>query len=123
MTREEFIKLVKRDLQAQFRQCGLLVGLICALGLVGTAVVNRADDQPLRLDSPALWTLLAITLLFAGLAVVGFRLTGRSLLRCPHCHKCIGGVSAQVVVGCGRCGLCGGRIIDEPESVVESYSG
>jgi hypothetical protein len=113
MTRQEFIKLVKADLKAQRRQVMLLMGLVLIFSLVGMSLVNRASDQILHLRSQELWLLLALTVLVAALAVVGLRLTGKALLRCPHCRKCLGGISSQVVVACGRCGFCGMQIIDE----------
>jgi len=115
MTRTQFIQRVNADLRAQRRQVYLLMGLIIVFGMMGRWLVNRGSDQLLRVGSPELWLLLALTVLITGVAVFGLRLTGRALLRCPHCRRYLGGLPAQVVVGCGCCGFCGGRIIDELE--------
>ena len=112
MTRAQFIHKVKADLGAQRRQVFLLLGLITVFGMIGRWLVNRGGDQLLRVGSLELWLLLALTVLITGVAVFGLRLTGRALVRCPHCRKCLGGFPAQVVVGCGCCGFCGERIID-----------
>ena len=115
MTRQEFIKLVKADLKAQLHQCGLLMGLVLVFGWVGVQLVRSGDDRLFRVDSPEMWLLLASALVVSVAAVVGLRLTSSRLLRCPHCQKCIGGISAQVVVGSGRCGLCGEKLIDDSD--------
>src|SRR5678815_3823270 len=115
MTRPEFIQLAKTDLKRQNRQAVLLMGLMSMFALAGGTLVNHVGDEILRLNSPQLWLLMALTVIVLVLAVLGLRITSKNLLRCPHCRKCLGGYAAQVVVGCGCCGFCGERIIDDTE--------
>lgn len=113
MTRQKFIDLVKADRKAQLRQVGVLMALILVFAVLGVNLVKQAEEKLLRLDSPQLWILISFAVVVAVLAVLGLRLTGKALLRCPHCQRCLGGLPAQVVVGSGRCGFCGEQVIEQ----------
>ena len=113
MTRGDFIKLVKADQHAQFRQVVWLMGVVAIFGGLGAWLAKRWEEELLRLDRPYLWLMCGLALLFVGAALVVLRVGDKFLLKCPHCRKCLGGFAAQVVVASCRCGFCGERILDE----------
>lgn len=113
MTRVEFIQLVKDDQRAQIRQVVWLMGAIATFGGVTAWLAKRWEEQLLDPGQPYLWLMCGLAMAFVGVAVAVVRIGNKSLLKCVHCRKCLGGFPAQVVVASGRCGFCGQRILDE----------
>lgn len=114
MTRKKFIQLTRKDLRAQLRQVVYLMVVIASFGGLGAVLVKRWEDQMLQIDRPFFWVLVGLGLLACAAAAGVVRVGDKHMLKCPHCRKCVGGVSSQVVVASGRCGFCGERIVDEP---------
>jgi hypothetical protein len=113
MTREEFIKT--RDKQ---RKVGAVCGLF-AMVILFAPLAFMAWLEPGRSELPAhVWTILnvaAISLMVGGLSLVCIilmRLSKRFGLCCPECKKSVLNMSS-LVIATGRCGHCGGRVLDD----------
>ena len=113
MTRQEFIK--RRDKQ---RKVGAVWGFIAFVILIGP-IGFMAWLEPRREDLPVhVWTVLnvvAFSLMVAGLSlawIMPSRLSKRLGLCCPECKKPVLGMSS-LVIATGRCGHCGGRVLDD----------
>ena len=113
MTRQEFIKLVKADVNAQLRQVAVLMVVIISFGAVVGWVIRRWENEIINRSPILLWILVGLTACFFVTAMFAIRFSNQLLLKCPHCRKLLGGFSSQVVVASGNCGYCGQRIIDE----------
>jgi hypothetical protein len=112
-TRQEFIK--KRDKQ---RKVGGVCGLV-ALVILFAPVGFMAWFEPRRDELPAhVWAVLnvvAISLMVVGLSlvcIIPLRLSKRLGLCCPECKKSVLNMSS-LVIATGRCGHCGGRVLDD----------
>jgi hypothetical protein len=113
MTRQEFIR--KRDKQRNTAAVCSLVALVIMFAPVGF----MAWLEPRRDELPAhVWTILSVTaisLMVGGLAlvcIISWRLSRRLGLCCPECKKPVMQMSS-LVIATGRCGHCGGRVLDE----------
>ena len=112
MSRQEFIKLVMADNRTQVFQIVALSIIFGLFGGLGTLLMRKWEDQVLNPGSPQLWVLLGLATAWCVASMVTLRKSDRFLLKCPHCKSHLGGLSSQVVVASGRCGSCGGKIID-----------
>ena len=113
MTRQEFI--TKRNKQRNVGAVCALVALVILFAPVGF----MAWLEPRRSELPAhVWSVLnfaAIALVFVGLSlvvIIPWRLKKRAGLCCPECKKSVLEMSS-LVIATGRCGHCGGRVLDD----------
>jgi hypothetical protein len=113
MTRDQFIQLAKEDTRVQLCQMVALMVVIAVFGSAASWMTARWEGQLFTPGTPYLWILCGWAILGIVAAVGAVRTGGKSLLRCPHCRKCLGGIPAQIVVASRRCGHCGEQIIDE----------
>jgi len=112
MTRHDFIKLVKNDQRAQWRQVFCFVSVIAGFCLLETFLAKKWEEN-LQLNQPYLWILIGIALIAVVVVIGVLRIGNKFLLKCRHCQKCLGGISSQTVIASGRCGFCGEQIIDK----------
>jgi hypothetical protein len=113
MTRQEFI--AKRNKQRKDGAVCALVALVIIVAPVGL----MAWLEPRRSALPAhVWSILnfaAIALMVVGLSLVvifPWRLKKRAGLCCPECKKSVFEMSS-LVIATGRCGHCGGKVLDD----------
>jgi hypothetical protein len=113
MTRKEFIQ--RGDKQRKVSALWALVALAMLIGPIGF----MAWLEPRHGDWPTyIWTILhvvMIVLMVAGVTssfIIPSRLSKRLGLCCPECKKPLLAMSA-LVIATGRCGHCGGRVLDD----------
>ena len=113
MTRQQFIQ--SRNRYRNAAAIGALVWVVLFFGPVGL----MAWLEPNRGELPKhLWLVLnigAFAIMVAALSFVWIRtsrLPKRFGLRCPECKKPVVGMSS-LVIATGRCGHCGGKVLDE----------
>jgi hypothetical protein len=111
MTRQELIERFQRRTKRVNRWGRIyMISLLAMVVLVGLlcAAVPREMRETVILISFAVSYVTTL-----GLAL-SIRLTVRQAgLVCPHCRTLFSGTLGQIVVASGRCGKCGGRIVDE----------
>ena len=113
ITRQEFIE--RRDKQRKISGIWSIVLLLLMFG----PVCFMAWLEPRRHDLPAhVWTFLSYTTIFlifgvlASIYINTWRLTRRFGVCCPECKKSVMQMQA-LVIATGRCGHCGGRVLDD----------
>ena len=95
----------------------ILLGI--ALAAISVAFVKERDDQGGSVTTSiailALSFPLSAAIILYCLARYPLRLVRRLGLACPICSKPLVGASADVVLDTGRCGHCGGQVLQSDE--------
>jgi len=113
MTRQEFI-----NIRATQRKTAAVCSVVALIFLFAPAGL-MAWLEPSRSELPAhIWTILhytAITLMVGGAllaVIIPWKSSKRLGFCCPECKKSVLNMSS-LVIATGKCGHCGGRVLDD----------
>jgi uncharacterized membrane protein YhhN len=114
MMRAEFIKLSQSDQRTQNRWSLAFIAGFAVFSLIGCWFAPRLEfDWSKSLDWSAFLAFVVVSVLcLVWLA----RRSSRNELRCPHCRKGLQAFAVQIVIASGRCGFCGGRILEHADA-------
>jgi hypothetical protein len=113
MTRQQFIQ--GRNRYRNAAAIGAVIWVVMFFGPVGFMAWLEPNRGELP---PHVWLVLNVCAFAVMAAAWSFilirtsRLTKRFGLQCPECKKPLFGMSS-VVIASGRCGHCGGRVLDD----------
>ena len=115
MTLESYISKTKIWWRIQLISAGIfMLGLLMA-GIPTSFLVARIDKDEVggfTIIFTSVSFLLVAAIMFYGLVEYPKHRLRQLGLRCPNCNKQLVGLSSQVVVATGRCGFCGGQVLN-----------